>query len=435
MANNVKNVNGITIGNIKNINGITDANLKNLNGEEFTGTVALAVTSLDSQLSGNSTRHWGLSQAYDSVNNQVIFCYGDNNNSDYGTCIVMAADKSHGSAVVFSNSGSTYHTGAVFNTECHSDGRLMVAYHTTSGSNDYRIIGGTMGTKTVTFATGGHTVVDAGSNGANQADGTDICAYDPTANVAFVAIENGGDSGHNYVHACTIDTSDDSITVGAGQEFVATTIERMQLTYDPDIGKTVLIYDNGTEISARVISAVAEDLGITLGSASDYSVSSDPAGGGQNQGTWAVYDTGNNTHHVFLHDGSDYVLNYFTVSGTTVTWAATAKEQVAQSTTNRCRGVLYQHNRNKLMTYGHTSSGTGNLEFDIYTFDGTDYTHDSTTGSTNIEASFGDGCHTLNASMDGVDHSSFGYGLVFSYCPDLGSSGGHLRAVGVELGG
>ena len=209
MANNVKNVNGITIGNIKNINGITDGNLKNLNGEEFTGTVALAVTSLDSQLSGQSTRHWGMSQAYDSVNNQVAFCYGDNNNSDYATFIVMAADKSHGSAVVFGNTGSAYHTGAVFNTECHSDGRLMVAYLSSgdaaSSANAYKIISGTMGTKTVTF--GSPTTIFDGSGGHGQADGTDICTYDPTANVAFVAIEKGDETGDpNYVYACQVDT-------------------------------------------------------------------------------------------------------------------------------------------------------------------------------------------------------------------------------------
>ncbi len=132
MANEVKNVNGVAITNIKNINAQTDANIKKFNGQEFTGTVDLAVTSLDSQLSGNSTRHWGMSQAYDSVNNQVIFCYGDNNNSDYATCIVMASDKSHGSSVLFRNTGSYYHRGAVFNTECHSDGMLMVA-HLSSG--------------------------------------------------------------------------------------------------------------------------------------------------------------------------------------------------------------------------------------------------------------------------------------------------------------
>jgi hypothetical protein len=443
MANNVKKVNGIAIANIKKINGIASASIKKVNSEEFTASVDLAVTSLDSQLSGNSTRHWGMSQAYDSVNNQVIFCYGDNNNSDYATCIVMAADKSHGSAVVFGNTGSAYHTGATYNT---SDDRVMIAYLSSgdaaSSANAYKIISGTMGTKTVTF--GSPTTIFDGSGGHGQADGTDICTYDPTSNVALVAIEKGDESGDpNYVYACTVDTSDDSTTVGTGVEFVDTTVERFQLTYDPDAEKAVLIYDNGTKIGARVVSLGGTgNRTITLGTEQLYDVNSDPAGGGQNQGTWAVYDTGSNTHHVFIHDGSDYVLTYFLVSGTTVTWADASQEQVAQSTTNRCRGVLYQHNRNKLMTYGHTSSTTGNLEFDIYTFahsgtpDATSgtYTHDSTTGSTNIEASFGNGCHTLNASMDGVDHSSFGYGLVFTYNPDLGGSGGHLRAVGVELG-
>ena len=444
MANNVKTVMGIAAASVKTVNGIAAASVKTVMSESLELSVDLAVTSLDSQLSGGSTRHWGMSQAYDPDTNQVAFCYGDNNNSDYATCIVMASDKSHGSAVVFGNTGSAYHTGATYNTD---DDRLMVAYlssgDTSSSANAYKIISGTMGTKTVTF--GAASMIFDGSGGHGQADGTDICTYDPTSNVALVAIEKGDESGDpNYVYACTVDTSDDSTTVGTGVEFVDTTVERFQLTYDPDIGKVVLIYDNGTKIGARVVSLGGTgNRTITLGTEALYGVNSDPAGGGQNQGTWAVYDTGSNTHHVFIHDGSNYVLTYFLVSGTTVTWADASQEQVAQSATNNCRGVLYQHNRDKLMTYGHTSSTTGNLEFDIYTFahsgtpDATSgtYTHDSSTGSTNIETSIGDGCHTLNASMDGVDHSSFGYGLVFSYCPDLGSSGGHLRAVGVELGG
>jgi|7_EtaG_2_1085326.scaffolds.fasta_scaffold00452_12 hypothetical protein len=434
MGNEIDNLNTIAIASIAKVNGLTDAQIEHVNGLDFVGTVALAVTSLDATLSGNSTRHWGLSQAYDPDTNQVIFCYGDNNNSDYATCVVMAADKSHGSAVVFSTTGSAYHTGATYNTD---DDRLMVAYlssgDSASGANAYKIISGTMGTKTVTF--GSPTTIFDGSGGHGQADGTDIASYNPASNVCLVAIEKGDESGDpNYVYACTVDTSDDSTDVGTGVEFVDTTVERFQLTYDPDIEKTVLIYDNGTKIGARVVSLGGTgNRTITLNTEALYSVNSDPAGGGQNGGTWAVYDTSNNTHHVFIYDGSNYVLNYFTVSGTTVTWAGTAKEQVAQSATNACRGVLYQHNRNKLMTYGHTSSGSGTFEFDIYTFDGTDYTHDSTTGSTTIEASFG-GLHTYGASMDGVDHSAFGYGMVFSYNEDLGGSGGHLRAVGVELG-
>jgi len=443
VANQVDKLNTISITSIEKVNTLTVANIEKINTLEFTGTVDLAVNTLSTDVSGNSTRHWGLSQAYDEDNNQIIFAYGDNNNSDYGTVRVMASDKSLGTAVVFSNSGETYHTGAVYNT---SDNRLMVAYHTTNNDNDYRIIGGTMGTKTVTFASGGHTVVDAGGSGVeNQGDATDICSYNPTSNVAIVAIEKGDTSGDpNYVFACTIDTADDSITVGTGQEFTDAVVERFQLTYDPDIGKTVAIYDNGTKIAARVISLSGTgNRTIAVGTEAAYGNNSGPAGGGQNQGTWAVYDTTNNTHHVYISDDSaGYKIVYFTVSGTTVTWCATSQAHDPEATTAACRAILYSQSRNKLMAIGHSNaSGSGTLEFDIHTFahsgtpDSTSgsYTHDSSTGSTTIEGSIVT-AHCMNCGLDGVNATSFVGGELFCYSLDISNDGDDLRAKGLEPG-
>ena len=432
MANQVDKLNTISITSIEKVNTLTDANIEKINTLEFTGTVDLAVNTLSTDVSGNSTRHWGLSQAYDEDNNQIIFAYGDNNNSDYGTVRVMASDKSLGTAVVFSNSGETYHTGAVYNT---SDNRLMVAYHTTNNDNDYRIIGGTMGTKTVTFASGGHTVVDAGGSGVeNQGDATDICSYNPTSNVAIVAIEKGDTSGDpNYVFACTIDTADDSITVGTGQEFTDTNIERFQLTYDPDIEKTVVIYDNGTKIAAKVLSVSGTN--ITTGTEGAYDNNSGPAGGGQNQGTWAVYDTAANKHHVYISDDSAgyKIVNFVATSGTPV-FCATSKAHDPESTTAACRALLYSQSRNKLITIGHSNaSGSGTLEFDIHTFDGTDYTHDSSTGSTTIEGSITT-AHCMNCGLDGVNATSFVGGELFCYSLDISGDGDDLRAKGLEPG-
>ena len=344
----------------------------------------------------------------------------------------MASDKSLGTAVVFSNSGETYHTGAVYNT---SDNRLMVAYPTTNNDNDYRIIGGTMGTKTVTFASGGHTVVDAGGSGVeNQGDATDICSYNPEANVAIVAIEKGDTSGDpNYVFACTIDTADDSITVGTGQEFTGTNIERFQLTYDPDIEKTVVIYDNGTKIAAKVLTVSGTD--ITPGTEGAYDNNSGPGGGGQNQGTWAVYDTAANKHHVYISDDSAgyKIVNFVATSGTPV-FCATSKAHDPESTTAACRALLYSQSRNKLITIGHSNaSGSGTLEFDIHTFDGTDYTHDSSTGSTTIEGSITT-AHCMNCGLDGVNATSFVGGELFCYSLDISGDGDDLRAKGLEPG-
>ena len=438
MSNNVKTIMGITAANVKTVNGIAAANVKTVMSETFELAVAQATNSISTNLashSGSERRAWGLANCYDPDTNQVIHVYGDARNNNYSTALVVDSSGTVGSAVVIQSEGSGFHNAPVYNT---TDDRIMIAYLISSSTNKYAMVGGTVGTRTLTLNTSGRAIVEDGSGGAAQGDATDICSYNPYSNVALLAFENGGESGDpNYIAACTIDTSDNSITAGTSVEFVDTTAERYQMNYDEDIQKTVLVYYNSTpKVAARVVSLGGTgNRTITLGTEATYHQTSFSGGGGSQKGNWSAYDTTNNVHHVFLFNdggGSGFVINYFTVSGTTITWAAEAKEQAFQGNTTRASSLVYVHNRNKLLGIG----GEADISYHLYTFDGTDYTYDSTTGVVDIETSI-DASNTTyvhNNGMDGVDHSAFGKGHVFTYSSDISGNGANVRMVGIEVG-
>ena len=193
MANNVKTVMGIAAANLKTINGIAAGSVKTVMNESLELTVDQATNSLSTNLgthTGTERRSWGLASCYDPNTNQVIFVYGDSRNNEYSTVVVMASDKSIGSAVVIQSEGSGFHNGPVYNTQ---ESKIMIGYMASHSHNDYFMVGGTVGTKTVTMNTSGKNEIHDGAGGHAQGDVTDICSYNPTANVAVFAFEDGGD--------------------------------------------------------------------------------------------------------------------------------------------------------------------------------------------------------------------------------------------------
>lgn len=434
MANNVKTIMGIAAANLKTVNGIAAGSVKTVMNESLELTVDQATNSLSTNLgahTGTERRSWGLSSCYDPNTNQVIFVYGDSRNNEYSTVVVMASDKSIGSAVVIQSEGGGFHNAPVYNTQ---ESKIMIAYAASHSHNDYFMVGGTVGTKTVTMNTSGKAEVHDGAAGNGQGDVTDICSYNPTANVAVYAFEDGGDSQKNKVTACTIG-SDNSITIGTEVTFLEDNMEFYALSYDPDVGVHVVTYEtSGDRIGGKVISfSGTGNRTISLGSEALYAGTDKHFAGRYDGGTRLCYDTTNNTHHQLIEqdNNSNVELVYFTVSGTTITWCATSKAQAFQGPTRRGASILYSHDRNKLMGV----DGEGTISYHLYTFDGTDYTYDSSTGVVNIETGLENNeMYTHNNGMDNVDHSAFGYGLVFLYSSALNGNGDNIRAVGIEVG-
>jgi len=376
MANQVQNLSGIAIGSIEKINGATDANIEKINGLEFAGTVDPSTTTLTNhQFNGtDSVEH--TSVCYDPDNNFIIVAYRDADNSNYGTvraASISGTTLTWGDEVVFS-SATTTNTGICYNT---GQDVIMIGWSGPS-SNTIYCIAATVGSDK-TFSFGSAATVDSGGDGSNQSIAYGMIEYNPDYDTATVAYENGGDSGHNYVAAVSV--SGTTCTVGTAVEFDDTSEELFGQSYDPDIGKTVLVYDNGTKVGARVISQSGTgNRTISLGTEALFANNSGLTVQEYYGGMVAAYDTSADRHHVLLYDDSASAakLTYFTVSGTDVTWSSGTAGTVSSGTVSNNEtggGIAYNAARNRIITYGATASTSGaTYNFEYHTVNGTGYT-------------------------------------------------------------
>jgi len=391
MANNVKKVNGIAIADIKKINTIASADLKKFNLEEFTASVDPSTTTLTNhQFNGtDSVEHSSI--CYDSVNNFIVVAYRDADDSNYGKIRAASIDAdgtelTWGTETTFSSATST-NIGICYNT---SHERIMIAWSGPSSNTIYVQAAEVNSDKSFDLEGETASTVDTGSDGSNQSQGYGMIEYNPTYDVATVCYENGADSGHNYVAAVSINSGSD-LTVGTPIEFIDTTEEFYGQSYDPDIQKTVLVYDNGTKVGAKVITHEGND---TEANRRDIDVGSEALYGNNSGlnvqeyygGMPVAYDTSANKHHVLIYDdtASAAKLVYFTVSGTTVSWSSTGDAgTVTSGTTSNNEtggGVAYNAARNRIITYGATSSSdSSNYNFEYHTISGTTYTSQGST--------------------------------------------------------
>ena len=386
MANNVKKVNGIAIADIKKINTIASADLKKLNLEEFTATVDPSTTTLTNhQFNGtDSVEH--TSVCYDPDNNFIIVAYRDAGNSNYGTvraASISGTTLTWGSEYVFA-SESCSNIGITYNT---SDDVIMVGY-SGSGYNTIKVIAATVGAAADDdsdpddIAFGSAVDVQTGSSGnSNQSVGYGMIEYNPTYNTATIFFEYGADSGDaNFVAAVSV--SGTACTAGTPVEVVDTSEEFMGQSYDPDITKTVLVYDNGTKIGARVVTQSGTgNRTIALGTEALYGNNSGFTAVSEYYGGMPVaYDTSADKHHVIFYDDSLSAvrMNYFTVSGTTVTWSTGTAATISSGTSagnETGGGVAYNAARNRIITYGATATSTSSdYNFEYHTISGATYT-------------------------------------------------------------
>ncbi len=387
MANQIEKLNAIAIASIEKFNTRTDANIEKINGREFTGTVdPNTVTPTNPNFNfdnGNlrSTEHTSI--CYDPDRNFIVVSYRDADNSNYGTvraASISGTTLTWGAEYVFS-SATTTNTGICYNT---GQDVIMIGWSGPS-SNTIYVIAATVGaasndpTDTDDIAFGSAATVDSGGDGSNQSIAYGMIEYNPDYDTATVAYENGADSGHNYVAAVSV--SGTTCTVGTAVEFAATSEELFGQSYDPDIGKTVLVYDNGTKVGAKVISQSGTgNRTIALGSEALYANNSGLTVQEYYGGMPVAYDTSADRHHVLLYDDSASAakLTYFTVSGTTVTWSSGTAGTISSGTASNNEtggGIAYNAARNRIITYGATSSATSSdYNFEHHTVNGTGYT-------------------------------------------------------------
>ena len=461
MANQVEKLNGIAITSIEKINGATDSNIEKINGLEFTGIVLVnqqsrSFTTVDSGGSAigdagefDTGRAAGVSVAYDPDTSTLIYVYRDTGNSNRctGRVATVSGDEDSGFTLTFGSeieiddSGTCYHTAAFYNT---GQDRLMVAYMTSSGNNGQfakamTVRGGT--TRDLTTL-GNHLSVESGGSGYNQNCQSNIASLNQAANsgngILHVCYEYGDDSNDgNYIRAVRIsDTSDNTTVVGDRAEFLDDSDEFWGITYDETAQKNVVVYDDGTNISARTVEhGGTNDMTTSYGTAAQYGEAASLTIAEYYGGPNSAYDPDQNKHHVIMDVSGTGYINYFSVSGSTVTWAATSKKQALSSGTvagnETGGGVAYSHARDRIITYGSTSSGTGaNATFESHSFDGTDYT--SVGSAVTYESRSG---RPRAANVVRTDASALiGNSVVLAHYIYGGSADGTTLTVGLDAG-
>ena len=441
MANNVKKVNSIAIASIKKINGIAAASIKKLNSEEFSVSVdPNTVTPTNPNFNFDNgdlraTEHTSI--CYDPDRNFIVVSYRDADNSNYGTeraASISGTTLSWGEEYVFS-SATTTNTGICYNT---GQDVIMIGWSGPS-SNTIYVIAATVGaaandsSDTDDIAFGSAATVDSGGDGGNQSIAYGMIEYNPDYDTATVAYENGADSGHNYVAAVSV--SGTTCTVGTAVEFDDTSEELFGQSYDPDAGKTIVVYDNGTKVGARVMTQSGTgNRTITMQDEALYANNSGLTVQEYYGGMPVAYDTSANRHHVLLYDDSASApkLTYFTTDGTDITWSSGTAGTVTSGTTSNNEtggGIAYNAARNRIITYGATSSSTSsNYNFEYHTVNGTGYT--SQGSATAIE----NGLRVRNIHVTSVQTNSFHANSTIMVYADVGGSTGGGRVKFLDPG-
>lgn len=403
MANQIDKLNAIAIASIEKFNGLTDAEIEKINGLTFIGVVDTDqternFTTVDSSGSAiadagefHNKRAKGASVAYDPDTSTIIVGFGDDNNSGRPSVRVatVSGNETSGFTLTFGNiiemaTGTMYHSMLHYNT---AQDRLMMSYVSSEGNNGVFCIAMTVrgGTNRDITTAGNQLSVESGGTGYNQAINSNLSSLNQAANsgngVLHIAYEYGDDSEHNYCRAVRIsDTSDNTTVVGDRVEFKATTNEFIGLSYDETAEKNVVVYDDGTNIFAKTIEhGGTNDMTITYGSEAQYGENASLDLAEYYGGSLVAYDPDQNKHHVVFKISSAGHMNYFSVSGSTVTWAATSKKATLSSGVASGNatggGVAYSHARDRIVTFGSTSNAdSSNATFESHSFDGTDYT-------------------------------------------------------------
>tara|TARA_R100000808_G_C2135547_1_gene143916 strand:+ start:82 stop:1437 length:1356 start_codon:yes stop_codon:yes gene_type:complete len=427
MANQVQAVNGLTLAKIQAVNGLTDANIQAVNGLEMVGTVDPSKVSITNDLV-NSGRSFGNNICYGThltdgtAQKQLFVTYGDAGNSRYPTVRVgtVSGDTiTWGTEVELDDGGSSSHTEGVYNEE---EKRFMCHFHSSSGNNDHKAIGGSITDKSV-GSLGTVADVEAGGSGYNQAVNSNIAVYNPTSDTMDCIYEYGDDAsdGNHIRSVCFTDTdTNNNLTVGSRVEFVNSNQEFMGIDYNSQRSRTVVVYNDGSStVKARVIIHGATKTGsisdrntITLGTEATFSTSSSLTIAEYYGGRNICWNPDQNVHHVILDDNGTARIVHFSVDASNgVSWDTTNKATVSSGTAsgnNTGGGVVYNHARDRLISYGATSTAVGSqYNFEYHSYNGSTYTSQGSATTLSTLNGHHRGCGTTKTDTSGIHNGSF----------------------------
>ena len=207
------------------------------------GTVSVVAETSQTQAAGTATVFespasgglFVMAVVYDSTNNKVVVVYKDGNNNSYGTAAVgtvSGTSISFGTPVVFRSallySGSNETTHAT-----HIGGKIVICYGDSGNSgHGYAIVGTVSGTS-ISFGT---QVV---FNSAATNEGAVVCT-DTTNNKVIVAYRDEGNSNYGTAKVGTV--SGTSISFGSATIFRSATVQALSIGFNPSAGVAVVGY-------------------------------------------------------------------------------------------------------------------------------------------------------------------------------------------------
>jgi hypothetical protein len=319
------------------------------------GTASVVVETSQTQAAGTATVFespasgalFVMDAVYDSTNNKVVVVYKDGNNSSYGTAVVgtvSGTSISFGSPVVFRSallySGSNETTHAT-----HIGGKIVICYADSGNSgHGYAIVGTVSGTS-ISFGT---QVV---FNSAATFEGAVVCT-DTTNNKVIVAYRDEGNS--NYGTAKVGSVSGTSISFGSATIFRSATVQALSIGFNPSAGVAVVGYRQppygGADANVLTVSGTSISAGskstFNAGSTTNINILYDSNA----QKTVIIYVDNNNSNK-----GTGIV---GTISGTDITFGS---EVIFNDAITSQLGATFDSNINKVVIAYADSNSQSNF--------------------------------------------------------------------------
>jgi len=238
-------------------------------GTAIVGTVSGTSISFGSEAVFNSGSTSSVDCNFDTSNNKVVISYQDGGNSSYGTAVVgtvSGTSISFGSEVVF-ESASVDLVRATFDS---SNNKVVITYQD-GGNSDYgTAVVGTVSGTSISF--GSAVVFESGAISTEHAID---CTFDSTNNKVVIAFIDSGDGTKGKAVIGTV--SGTSISFGTAVVFNNATTAEVRTTFDSNVGKAVIFYNDSGDTNRRhtFISGTVSGTSISFGSEVEARTESD----------------------------------------------------------------------------------------------------------------------------------------------------------------
>ena len=304
-------------------------------GTALVGTVSGTSVTWGTAVVFETGRTQWTSVAYDSVNEKIVVSYQDRDNSFYGKSIVGTVSGNSvtfGTPVVFESAETTY-TDTTYDT---SSGAIVVNYHTSSGGGE--VVAGSVSGTSITF---GSTVVYGNTGTYGRA------VYHPVEECVVLAWRQTS----SLAQARALTVSGTTITLGSAVNFQSGgQVNQIDIAYDSS-SKKVVVVGRDEANNTYGSSWVGTVSGTTLSFASPVTFQSGSVDwmgiqGWHTGGVALFYDTS--------VGGSQQILKFGTISGTTITWSSGT--QYAASQMGYYRGFAMDTDNNALVVVYNDSS-------------------------------------------------------------------------------